>query len=121
MPLRRSVSLAAVKMAAPSGSSAATRARAAEPDFPDGTWFVELGSLADATLVPQTAATAAGLRQRHDRPPLEPLITALGSRQVLLVLDNCEHLVQACAELVDGLVRSCPRLHVLATSREPLG
>jgi predicted ATPase/DNA-binding CsgD family transcriptional regulator len=96
-------------------------ARASVADFPDGVWLVELGSLADGELVPQAVAAAAGIPLPRDRAPLETLIAALGSLQVLLVLDNCEHLVRACAELVESLVRTCPRLRVLVTSREPLG
>jgi non-specific serine/threonine protein kinase len=95
-------------------------ATAALRDFADGVWLVELGSLTDSSLIPATLAAAVGVPLQGDRAPVDSLVAALGSRQVLLVLDNCEHLVQACAELVDRLVQSCPRLHVLVTSREPL-
>jgi predicted ATPase len=96
-------------------------ARAAVQHFPDGIWLVELGSIIDAGLVPVVVATSVGIAIRPRQPVIETLIAAVGSSRVLLVLDNCEHLVQACAELVDHLVRACSRLHLLVTSREPLG
>jgi predicted ATPase/DNA-binding CsgD family transcriptional regulator len=96
-------------------------ARASVADFVDGVWLVELASLSDGGLVPQAVAAAVGVPLPLDRAPAEILIGALGLQQVLLILDNCEHLVQACAELVERLLQTCPRLRVLVASREPLG
>src|ERR687893_2608707 len=89
--------------------------------FEDGVWFVELASLADPSLVPQSVAYALGVREQPGRSPTEALSDYLRNRKVLLVLDNCEHLVEACAELAEALLHSCPKLRVLATSREALG
>ncbi|TME29719.1 MAG: LuxR family transcriptional regulator [Chloroflexi bacterium] len=96
-------------------------ARTAVLDFPDGIWLVELGSLIDGRLLSGIVAASIGLASSPRRPVIETLIAAFGSSRVLLVLDNCEHLVQACAELVERLVRSCSHLQILVTSREPLG
>jgi non-specific serine/threonine protein kinase len=95
-------------------------ARAAVADFAHGVWLVELAALADGSLVPATIAAAAGITLVRDQPPLSALVAALGSRQLLVILDNCEHLVGACAEVAEGVARACPRVHILATSREPL-
>lgn len=89
--------------------------------FEDGVWLVELASLADPALVPQVVASALEVREQAGRSLAETLIEHLRSRQVLLVMDNCEHLIQACAELAQSLLQTCPSLTVLATSREPLG
>ena len=89
--------------------------------FEDGVWLVELASLADPSLVPQSVAFTLGIREQPGRSPTEALSDYLGSRKVLLLLDNCEHLVEACAELAEALLHSCPELRVLATSREALG
>src|ERR671916_378267 len=89
--------------------------------FEDGVWMVELASLADPSLVPQAVASTLGVREQPGRLPTETLSDYLGSRNVLLVLDNCEHLIGACAELAEALLHSCPNLRVLATSREALG
>ncbi len=88
--------------------------------YPDGVWFVELGTVPDAALVAQAVAAALGLHEDAARPPRELLATALARRQALLILDNCEHVVETCAALVEALLRACPRLAVLATSRERL-
>jgi non-specific serine/threonine protein kinase len=96
-------------------------ARAAVADFADGVWLVELAALADGALVPATIAAAVGTTLDRDLTPLAGLVAALGSRQLLIVLDNCEHLVAACAEVVEVVARACPRVHIMATSREPLG
>jgi predicted ATPase len=95
-------------------------ARAVAHNFPDGVWFVDLAPLADLRLVPQTVATALGLVETGGRSFAEQIVTALGERCTLLVLDNCEHLVAACAKLVSTLLRSCSGLTIVATSREPL-
>jgi predicted ATPase/DNA-binding XRE family transcriptional regulator len=89
--------------------------------FPDGVWLVELAPLADPDLVADTIAGALGLREEPQRPLLTVLIEYLQSHQLLLILDNCEHLVAAVAHMAETLLRACPGLHILATSREPLG
>ncbi|HZO25026.1 MAG TPA: LuxR C-terminal-related transcriptional regulator [Chloroflexota bacterium] len=89
-------------------------------EFPDGVWLVELAPLSDPLLVPQAAADVLGVREQQGRSLTATLAEQLRSRHLLLVLDNCEHLIGAAAELVEALVRGCPDLHVLATSREPL-
>jgi predicted ATPase/DNA-binding CsgD family transcriptional regulator/class 3 adenylate cyclase len=90
-------------------------------DYPDGVWLVELASLSDGPLVPQTIATILGVPEQSDRPLAETLAGYLRSKSLLLVLDNCEHLLSAFAPLADALLRSCPTLGILATSQEPLG
>jgi predicted ATPase/DNA-binding CsgD family transcriptional regulator len=89
--------------------------------FEDGVWMVELASLADPSLVPQAVASTLGVREQPGRSPTETLSDYLRTRKVLLVLDNCEHLVEACAKLAEALLHSCPELRILATSREALG
>ncbi len=89
--------------------------------FEDGVWWVELAPLSDPALVPQAVAQALGVREAPGRSLSEALLEHLVSRKTLLVLDNCEHLVQSCAALADTWLRSCPSLKILATSREPLG
>ena len=84
-------------------------------------WWVGLSSLSDPRLVPNAAASALGVREAPDLTPTEALAAFLGARQALLVMDNCEHLVGACAALADALLRGSPGLTILATSREPLG
>ena len=88
--------------------------------FPDGVWLMELAALADPTLLAKVVASVIGVREQPGRPALASLADGIGARHLLLILDNCEHLVQACAELVDFLLRKCPGMRVLATSREPL-
>jgi predicted ATPase/DNA-binding SARP family transcriptional activator len=99
-------------------------------DVPDGIWFVELASVTDAADVPQTVLGSLGLRESHliDQPTkLSPrdatsrLLEALSDKQIVMVLDNCEHLVDATAQLVDQLLAQSPQLRVLTTTREPLG
>ena len=88
---------------------------------PDGVWLVELAALADPDLVPQAVAVAVGVPEEPGRPLLSTLAAVLPPRRLLLVLDNCEHLVEACARLAAALLRTCPHVHLLATSREALG
>jgi predicted ATPase/transcriptional regulator with XRE-family HTH domain len=99
----------------------AAGASASEGAFPDGVWLAELGGLADPDLVPQAVATAVGVELDPDTPPPDALADALESRRLLVVLDNCEHVVEACAALAEALLDTCPTVQVLATSREPLG
>ncbi|HZT42719.1 MAG TPA: tetratricopeptide repeat protein [Chthonomonadaceae bacterium] len=89
--------------------------------YPDGVWLVELADLSDPSLVPQQLATVLGLREEPGRTLTETLRDYLQPRTVLLLLDNCEHLITACAELADRLLRGCPQLGIFATSREALG
>ncbi len=97
--------------------------------MPDGVWLVELGPVVDPADLPQAVLSLFGARElgllaplgASAVPPLERLVEAVGDKQLLLVLDNCEHLVAAAAALVDRLLARCPALRVLATSREPLG
>jgi len=91
------------------------------PTFVEGVWLVELAALSDPDLVPHAVVASLDLRERPGESALITLCGVLAGQELLLVLDNCEHLVAACAELVDRLLRACPRLRVLATSREPLG
>jgi predicted ATPase/transcriptional regulator with XRE-family HTH domain/Tfp pilus assembly protein PilF len=89
-------------------------------EYPDGVWLVELAALADPALVVQAVPTVLGLHEEPNRPLLATLIDHLKDRRLLLVLDNCEHLVESCAELATALLRSCLHLRILATSRETL-
>jgi len=89
--------------------------------FEDGVWMVELASLAEPSLVPQAVAFTLGVRERPGSSLTEALSDYLRTSKLLLLLDNCEHLVDACAELAGALLHSCPGLRVLATSREALG
>jgi predicted ATPase/DNA-binding SARP family transcriptional activator len=89
--------------------------------FPDGIWWVELAPLADPTLLAQMVLSTLGFQEQPGLAATQVLVDAFASRQTLLVLDNCEHLATACAGLVAALLRACPRLCILATSREPLG
>jgi predicted ATPase len=91
------------------------------PAYADGTWFVDLAPVADPALIPQAVATVLGVREGWRRPLIETLADDLDEREVLLLLDGCEHLVGACAVFAERLLQSCPQLRVLATSREPLG
>ena len=96
-------------------------AELASRDSRDGVWMVELGPVSDPALVSQTVASEVlGGTAVHGQTTVD-LIHYLGQRRALLVLDNCEHLLAECAALVGQLLRSCPDLHVLATSREPMG
>ncbi len=89
--------------------------------FSDGVWFIDLASLTDPALLAQEVATVLRVERRPDGAIVEELREYLRSRQLLLVLDNCEHLVDACSDLASGLLSTCPELRILATSREPLG
>ena len=101
-------------------------ARALLDEMPDGAWLVELASVANDTDAPAAVLAAMDLREpslaAHEKveDPLDRLVAALRSRSALLVLDNCEHLIAAAATLADRLLADCPRLRILATSREPL-
>jgi predicted ATPase/DNA-binding SARP family transcriptional activator/DNA-binding CsgD family transcriptional regulator len=88
--------------------------------YPDGVWLAEFASLSKGEFVPQALAEAVGVPGQPSRPLTDTLVDALRSKKVLLVLDNCEHLLDAVAGLVALLLDSCPRLRILATSREAL-
>jgi non-specific serine/threonine protein kinase len=90
-------------------------------EFAGGVWLVELAALTDPMLVPQTVATTLGVREEAGREVTETLVAWLRGRRALLVLDNCEHVVEACARLAEALLRACPQVRVMATSREALG
>jgi predicted ATPase len=90
------------------------------PSYPDGVWMVDLAPLTDPSLVPRAVATALGLPEQPGRSLAETLRRHLTTRRTLLVLDNCEHLIDACANLAQNLLENCPALHVLTTTREPL-
>lgn len=90
-------------------------------EFEDGAWWVGLASLVEPDLVPKAVASALGVREQSGRTPTEALCDYLRYRKLLLILDNCEHLIGACATLADALLRACPNLRILATSREALG
>jgi predicted ATPase/DNA-binding CsgD family transcriptional regulator len=89
--------------------------------FKDGVWWVELAPLSDPDLVPQAVASVLGVRESPGAVLTDTIAEHLGTRDVLLVLDNCEHLLAACARLADALLRLCPDLRILATSRGALG
>jgi predicted ATPase/DNA-binding CsgD family transcriptional regulator len=89
--------------------------------FEDGAWWVELAPLSDPELVPQAVASVISVPEQPDLPLMEALAASLHEKQVLLVLDNCEHMIGACAEFAQAMLLSCPQLKILATSREALG
>ena len=96
-------------------------AAGAQPEFPDGVWLVDLSVLPEASLIPQAVASVLNLREETTRS----LVTALGdyllTKRALLLLDNCEHLASGCVQFAEALLRRCPDLRILATSREVLG
>ena len=89
-------------------------------DYPDGVWLTELAALTVPSLVPQAGLGALGLREEPGRTLTDTLTDSLRPKRALLILDNCEHLVEACARLAETLLRSCPEVRLLATSREAL-
>jgi predicted ATPase/class 3 adenylate cyclase len=89
-------------------------------EHPDGVWFVELASLAEESLVPQTVASVLGVKEDSGRPVVDALTRHVNGRQLLVILDNCEHLVGACADLAKTLLEAAPRVKILASSREQL-
>jgi predicted ATPase/class 3 adenylate cyclase len=89
--------------------------------FPDGVWLVELAPLSDPGLVQQTVATVLSLKEELGRPIRQTLTDYLKDKRLLLLLDNCEHLLDGCARLADVVLRQCPDVTILASSREALG
>ncbi|RPJ25060.1 MAG: tetratricopeptide repeat protein [Chloroflexi bacterium] len=89
--------------------------------YKDGVWWVELAPLIDSRLVPQAVAKVLEVRESRSQPLTESLKNFLNEKQLLLILDNCEHVIAACAQLVNDLLTQCADLSILATSREALG
>lgn len=87
----------------------------------EGVWLIELAPVTDEEQVPLAVASALGILDGIDISPVDTLLRALAFQAVLLVLDNCEHVIDACAKFADAVMRNCPKVHILATSREPLG
>jgi predicted ATPase/class 3 adenylate cyclase len=88
--------------------------------FQHGVWLVELSTVSDPALIPEAMINAVGIREESNRSPLNTLVEALRTRKLLLVLDNCEHLIADCAQIVSTILRSCPQVKVIASSREAL-
>jgi len=89
--------------------------------YPDGVWMIELAPLADPALITQTIASVFGLRESPDRPLIDQITDYLRAKSALLILDNCEHLIDACARIAESLIQACANLKILASSREALG
>jgi len=89
--------------------------------YPDGVWMVDLAPILDPNLVPRTTAISIGLRQEPKRPVIDMLCDYLAKKKVLLILDNCEHLVDACAQMSNRILRAAPDVRILASSREAFG
>ncbi len=89
--------------------------------FPDGVWFVELAPLTDPSLIPQSIASAFGVREQMGMPLMDIILNYMRAKHILLILDNCEHLVDACAKLADQFLHASPNMKIIASSREPLG
>jgi predicted ATPase len=129
MPGRRGASAVAAAAAraalAPAWKAAMIRlagevARRVAGRFADGAWLVELAPVRDAGQVPAVVAAALGVREQPGVPAAEAVARVLSRQQLLLVLDNCEHVIGAAAQLCAGLLAACDDVRVLATSREPL-
>ncbi len=90
-------------------------------DYPDGVWLVELESLKNSDVIPRAVAEALGFVETPLEPILETVTKGLRDRSLLLILDNCEHVLEGSVSVVSAILRSCPNVRVLATSREPLG
>lgn len=89
-------------------------------EFPDGVWLAELAPLSDPAHVPSAIASPVGVCEEPGKPLSQTLAEAWKAKRLLLILDNCEHLIEACARLADSLLRACPHVTILATSRETL-
>ena len=89
-------------------------------DYRDGVWFVDLAPITDPKLVPQAIASATGIRERRDQPILETVLDVISGWQALMAVDNCEHVLETCADVCGQLLARCPRVRLLATSREAL-
>jgi hypothetical protein len=120
--------LSATRLLTLTGSGGAGKTRlsvhvAAEvlDSFPNGVWFIELASLSDPALVPFAITSMLGLREEPGRQLISTLLEWFSNRELLLILDNCEHLIEACADFADRVLHSSPATRILATSREALG
>src|SRR5207247_603784 len=89
--------------------------------FPDGVFFIDLATLSDTTLVVDAIASAVGVKVEQGISMIDALVRQLEGKRTLIIIDNCEHVIKACADAVSGLVRAGENARVLATSREPLG
>ena len=89
-------------------------------EFADGVWWIDLAPVADPIVVPVTIARTLGLPDQPGRSPIETVVRYIGDRRMLLLLDNCEHLLDASGDLIVTLLNGCPQLTVLTTSREPI-
>ncbi len=89
--------------------------------FPDGVWFIELAPLSNPDLIPQTILSALDVSEQKGRPPLEVLQEYLAHKNLLIVLDNCEHLIEASAKTANAILNAAPNVKILASSREALG
>jgi predicted ATPase len=124
--IRRALSAARLLTLTGVGGSGKTRlavevARDLVETYPDGVWLVELAPLSEEVLVPKAVAEALKVPERPAEPLADTLAEVLRNRELLLILDNCEHLLEAVARLVDRLLDSCSHLRIMATSREGLG
>jgi predicted ATPase len=124
--IRRALSATRLLTLTGAGGSGKTRlalevARDLLEAYPDGAWLVQLAPLSEAALVPKAVAEALDVAERHGESLSDRLAEVLRNRQLLMVLDNCEHLLEASARLVDKLLDSCPRLRIMATSCEATG
>ncbi|VEG38907.1 regulatory protein LuxR [Mycolicibacterium flavescens] len=95
-------------------------ANALSEEFDDGLWWVDLAAIADPTVVSITVARTLGLPDQPGRSPLDTVQRFIGNREILLLLDNCEHLLDACGDVITRLLNSCLRLTILTTSRETI-
>src|SRR5262249_28354871 len=90
------------------------------PHYRDGAWLIELGPLNTPDGIPDVLATTLSVQPRQGMSTIDSVIEALRSKAVLLVLDNCEHVIGAAARIVERIVRACPEVRIVATSREGL-
>jgi predicted ATPase/class 3 adenylate cyclase len=119
--------LSAARLVTLTGSGGAGKTRlslqvAAEvtDEFTHGVWFVELAALTDPALIPQTVAWVLGLREEQGRPLMTMLADYVHAKTALIILDNCEHLIEGCAQFADTVLRAAPQVKILASSREAL-
>ena len=107
------------------GGSGKTRlaikiAQALSQQFPEGAWFADLAQTSDPAAVPLVVGRLLDIRDEADKHPTASLVDEIGSKKLILILDNCEHLVEACSQLADALLDGCPNIRLIATSRQPL-
>jgi DNA-binding SARP family transcriptional activator len=125
LEVKRSLAMTRLLTLTGAGGSGKTRlalevARDLSGAYPDGVWLTELARISDGELVPQAVAEALRVHERPGQPLTETLVGSLRNKSMLIILDNCEHLIEAAARLADALLDGCPHLRVLATSREAL-